>query len=98
MDSEQLNSKKRAVLRSHAHHLKPIVTIGKEGLTEGALKSINNALNSHELVKIKAKGHDCNVLAKLIAEHADCIIVGLIGNIIISFKQNPDQEKSKFSL
>ena len=48
-----INSKERSKLRSLAHHLKPVVTVGKSGLIDGTLKSINQALDSHELIKIK---------------------------------------------
>ena len=48
-----INSKERSKLRSQAHHLKPMVVIGKSGLTDGTFISINNALDSHELIKVK---------------------------------------------
>ena len=94
----ELSSKKRANLRSHAHHLKPVVVIGKDGLTSGALKSINNALNSHELIKVKATKCDHSSVSKMIVDNTGCAAVGSIGNIIIFFKQVSDKEKSKFAL
>ena len=48
-----INSKQRSKLRSLAHHLKPIVNIGKLGITEGSISSIDEALDSHELIKVK---------------------------------------------
>ena len=94
----ELSSKKRANLRSHAHHLKPVVVIGKDGLTSGALKSINNALNSLELIKVKAKGCDHTSMAKAVINQTGCVTIGSMGNVVIFFKQISDREKSKFIL
>ena len=94
----ELSSKERANLRSYSHHLKPVVIIGRDGLTSGALKSINNALNSHELIKIRAKDHDHISVAKMVMDRTGCIMVGSIGNVIIFFKQISNREKSKFTL
>lgn len=48
-----LSSKQRAHLRSLAHHLKPVVNVGKEGITEAVVSSVENAFNRRELLKIK---------------------------------------------
>ena len=40
-------------LRGLAHHLDPVIMIGQHGLTDSLMKELNNALNHHELVKIK---------------------------------------------
>ena len=40
-------------MRSLAHHIKPSVYIGKSGLTDGPLESIDQSLESHELIKVK---------------------------------------------
>ena len=93
----ELSGKERANLRSYSHHLKPVVIIGRDGLTSGVLKSINNALNSHELIKVKAKC-DHSSVSEMIMDNTGCVTVGSIGNIIIFFKQVSDKEKSKFVL
>ena len=50
---EALNSKQRAHLRGLAHHLDPVVHIGVDGVSEPVIESINEALNTRELLKIK---------------------------------------------
>ena len=40
-------------LRGLAHGLKPIVQIGKEGITEGVIRAVDEGLLQHELIKIK---------------------------------------------
>ena len=49
----RLSSKQRAHLRSLAHSLKPILQIGADGVTEPVLRSVVNAFNTRELMKVK---------------------------------------------
>jgi RNA-binding protein len=44
--------------RALAHPLKPVVIIGQAGLTESVLTEINNALEHHELIKIRVNALD----------------------------------------
>lgn len=71
MDS--LNSKQRAFLRSEAHHLKPVVNIGKEGVTQSARQAVLDAFNRRELLKVKVLEY-----APLSAKEAGSEIAGLI--------------------
>ncbi len=45
--------KLRKALRAAGHHLQPIVQVGKEGVTDSVLAQLSEALDHHELVKIK---------------------------------------------
>ena len=47
----KLNTKQIKKLKSLSHHIKPIITIGKEGVNEGAINSITEYLERHELIK-----------------------------------------------
>ena len=47
-----MKGKDRAELRAEAHHLQPMVHIGHQGLTESAREALNDALRTHELVKV----------------------------------------------
>jgi RNA-binding protein len=48
-----LSPKQRAYLRSLAQRLKPILHLGKEGLTDSALAAVEMAFNTRELLKVK---------------------------------------------
>ena len=48
-----LTPKQRAHLRSLAHHLKPILHVGKEGLSDAAVTAVEQAFNTRELLKVK---------------------------------------------
>jgi len=51
-----VNDKQKRYLRGLAHDLKPVVMVGNKGLTESVLAEIDNALNHHELIKVKVSG------------------------------------------
>ncbi|WP_295801803.1 YhbY family RNA-binding protein [uncultured Microbulbifer sp.] len=61
------NDRKKA-LRNIGHNLKPIVTIGDKGLSEGVLEELNRALEDHELIKVKMAIPDRDVRKEVIAE------------------------------
>lgn len=48
-----LTSKQRADLRSRAHALKPLVHIGKEGVTPATIRSLQQTFDTHDLIKVK---------------------------------------------
>lgn len=50
---EKLTPRQRAHLKSLAHSLKPVIQVGKEGITEASIGSIEDALNTRELLKVK---------------------------------------------
>ena len=85
-----INSSQRKHLKSLAHHLKPIVNIGKEGLTEGVIHFILDALEKHELLKIKfSKNKDIKKdISTQITDGTKSFKVSIIGNILIIFKQS----------
>jgi len=49
----KLSNKQKQFLKGLAHPLKPVVQLGSNGLTEGVVAEIDNALNFHELIKVK---------------------------------------------
>ena len=48
-----LTTKQRAHLRSLAHRLRPILHVGKEGVTETSARAVEAAFNGRELIKIR---------------------------------------------
>lgn len=54
-------------LKQRAHHLKPIIIIGHQGLTPSVQLEIERALLAHELVKIKINLDD-RMLRKTIVD------------------------------
>ena len=48
-----LSTKQRAHLKGLAHALKPILHLGKEGVTDGVASVVADAFNTRELMKVK---------------------------------------------
>ena len=92
-----INSKQRSKLRALAHHLKPVVIIGKAGIIEGAVSSIDKALDDHELIKVKL-GHDKKVkeqFISIIENDLSAFIIGNVGHTFIIFRRQNDKDKRK---
>jgi RNA-binding protein len=54
----KLSNKQKQFLKGLAHPMKPLVQLGSNGLTEGVVAEIDNALNHHELIKVKVPTDD----------------------------------------
>ena len=96
----QLSSNQREYLRKTAHDLRPVVQIGKQGLTEALVKAIETALTAHELIKIKFIEHkeEKRDLANEIVSATGSELVAIIGNVAILYRESPNQEKRKIVL
>ncbi len=94
---KKLKGFQKQYLKGLAHGLKPYVFIGQKGITESLLKSVNEALDKHELIKVrfidfKEKDMKKEITAE-IEKLAACELVGAIGHIAIFYRQQSDPEK-----
>lgn len=86
-------------LRAAAHKLKPIVLIGKAGITEAVLAELNIALDHHELIKIKIPGEDRETrraAIESVTAQSNAQLVQVIGHIAVLYRKTP-QKSSKSS-
>jgi RNA-binding protein len=87
----------RRKLRAHGHALKPLVQIGKSGVTEGVLAQLAQALFDHELVKVRI-GTECPAdrfaVADELAEQPGTQVVQIIGRTVLAYKRHP--KKARF--
>jgi RNA-binding protein len=93
-----LNRRQISYLRSLAHPLPHVVTIGGAGLSDSVIAELESSLQHHELLKIKISS-DNRELRKKIAEEicstTAAEMVQLIGKVAIIFKPS---EKQKIKL
>ena len=61
-----LSTKQKQHLKGLAHPLKPVVMLGNNGLTEGVLAEIEQALGHHELIKVKIASEDRETKALIV--------------------------------
>tara|TARA_Y100000590_G_scaffold460181_1_gene618963 strand:- start:1113 stop:1409 length:297 start_codon:yes stop_codon:yes gene_type:complete len=97
---EKLNSTQRSFLRSKAHHLEPVVIIGKSGITDGTIETINKVIEKRELIKVKFREYksEKKSLSNQISKLTDSHIIGIVGHTLILFRRNRDIEKQNYKL
>ncbi len=97
---QELRGADRKVLRGLANPLKPVVMIGRNGLNESVLQSIDDALKDHELIKVRFQEFKENKkeLCGEIAIKTQCHHVGLIGHVGIFYRPAKDPEKRQIHL
>lgn len=78
-------------LRAQSHHLKPVVMVGGNGLTNAVQLEIHRALEDHELIKIKIVCSDATqraALTQAILEEQQAVLVHRIGQMVILYRKS----------
>jgi RNA-binding protein len=91
-----LSSSQKRYLRGLAHGLSPIVHIGNKGVTAALVKEFGNALDQHELVKVKIAGDDRDARTgqiEALAAQAAAEVVQRIGHVACYFRRNSVEPK-----
>lgn len=97
---QPLNSQQRKHLRGLAHHLDPLILVGKQGYTHALVRATAEALDDHELIKVRFndfKDQKGEIIHE-IARRTGSEVVGTIGHVAILYRENPDPEKRKIDL
>ena len=96
----ELTNAQRQYLRRLAHDLKPLVQIGKHGLTNQALAMIDRTLDAHELIKVKFLDFqdEKQELSETIAEQLNTVLIGIVGNIATFYREQRDPDKRKIAV
>ena len=97
---QELTSSQRKYLRKLAHPLKPVVLVGKNGLTEMVIDSAYHALEAHELIKVKFGDfqEQKQEFSEEIALKTGSLLVGLVGNIAIFYREQAERKERKIML
>jgi RNA-binding protein len=95
-----LTGSARKYLRGLAHGLRPLVQVGKDGLSDTVLAAIDAALEAHELVKVQiaAERDERRAMTETMAAKLECECVGQIGRMTILFRQQADPERRAITL
>lgn len=96
-----LSSKQKAILKSMAHHLKPVVLIGIQGITDGVVQELELALSKHELIKVQLPGQNdateknqdmLDLLSAISLKHVH--FIARMGRILVLYmEKNPEEAK-----
>jgi RNA-binding protein len=94
----KLSESQRRHLRGLGHHLKPVVWVGQHGLRDSVLAEIDQALDAHELIKVKiaAERDDRAAISEQICARTGAQAVHSIGQMVVLFRRN--EKKPKIAL
>jgi|HubBroStandDraft_6_1064221.scaffolds.fasta_scaffold494990_2 RNA-binding protein len=86
-------------LKKLAHHLRPVVQIGKNGVSEALLLEIEGALLAHELIKLQILPNQKKCGAAYLPEvlhKTKSHYINAIGNVAIIFRQREVNSQYNF--
>lgn len=95
-----LTNPQKKFLRGLAHGAPAAMQLGKNGLSPNFYKSLETALLSHELVKLRFANlqDERKALSVEIERATGAALVAMVGHTAIFYRQNPDPEKRKVDL
>ena len=93
---EPLNNSQIRKFKAAAQHLEPMFKVGKAGLSEGFIRSVDVALTQHELVKIKFAEFKAEKkeLAPQLAERTATNLIMRVGNVMVLHRPRPATEEA----
>ena len=91
-----LTSKQRAYLRGLANGESAIMQIGKGGVGENLVKTVSDALEARELIKLSVLENSMETPRDVANELADAVgadVVGVVGRKIILYRESVNNKK-----
>lgn len=88
-----LTPTQRRSLRARAHVLHPIVTVGAGGVSAAVVAELEQALEHHELLKVRVSAGTRDERRNLIARLADetrAEVVQTIGHLAVLFREKDE--------
>lgn len=86
----------RRRLRAAGHHLAPIVQVGKGGVTEPVNRQLAQALDDHELVKVKIGAEspvDRIEAAELLSAGTAAQVAQILGHTLLLYRRHPKKPR-----
>ena len=100
MTDNSIANSTRQKYRQIGHHLRPIVTVGNLGVTDGVIEETRRALRDHELIKIKLnieKKTERDRQVKRLSLALEAHFIQLIGKNALLYKKDPSEKNSSLS-
>jgi RNA-binding protein len=94
----ELTGKQKKHLRGLGQLLDPLMTVGKEGITDPVIKNIGDLLDKRELIKVRLAGPSGAARKEVgpaLAEAANAECIAVIGRTVLLYRPNPDLKPSK---
>ena len=91
-----LSGKAARHLRGLGHALAPVVSIGKDGITDGVVDAARAALLKHELIKVRVQSEapvDRKEAASELASKTSSALAQVLGRTFLLYKRHPKKPK-----
>ena len=91
-----LTEKQKKHLRGLAHPKKPVVYVGKAGMSDAVAREVDSALATHELIKVGARVDDRELRDQILSELAQRTqseLVQRIGNVGTFYRRSKDKQR-----
>lgn len=92
----ELTDRQKRHLRGLGHPLKPVVMLGQHGLTDAVVRELDQALDTHELVKLRARAGDRaarDAALATLAARTGATLVQRIGNVGLYYRASRRQPR-----
>ncbi len=92
-----LTNEQKKHFKSIGHHLKPVLIVAENGLTEGVQAELDRALNDHELIKVQfriTERDDRRAVIDELSKIGRCEVVQIIGKMALVYRKNPKPNKN----
>ncbi len=86
-----MNGKQRAFLKKLSHGMKPVIQVGKDGVTPNLIDQISETIKKRELIKIsvlESCPEEVDEVMEKVLSRAKCQYVQMIGRKITIYKKN----------
>ncbi|KJH83341.1 YhbY family RNA-binding protein [Pseudomonas sp. KSR10] len=91
-----LTNEQKKQYKSIGHHLKPVLIVSENGLTDGVQAELERALSDHELIKVQLRiteRDDRRAVTEELCKIGRCELVQSIGKMALVYRKNPNVNK-----
>jgi RNA-binding protein len=92
-----LTQEQKKQFKAIGHHLKPVLIVADNGLTEGVMAELERAINDHELIKVQFRITDRDDRRSIIDElcrDSGSELVQVIGKMALIYRKNARPNKN----
>ncbi|MDP6045749.1 MAG: ribosome assembly RNA-binding protein YhbY [Phycisphaerae bacterium] len=94
----ELTAKQKKHLRGLGQRLDPLLTVGKEGITDPVVSNVSDLLDKRELIKVRLSGPSGEARKEVgpaLAEAANAECISIVGRTVVLYRPNPDLKPSR---
>ena len=92
-----LTQEQKKQFKSIGHHLKPVLIVADNGVTEGVLSELERALNDHELIKVQlriSEREDRLAVIEALCQASHAELAQVIGKMALLYRKNPKANRN----